>query len=73
MNTVVLLTMPLTSHDADNSAKCQMTEKSQVAYLFDHLEISNAVVLLMMPSVSCNANAGITGPKKSFGIFFQSS
>ena len=38
--------------------------KSDFASHFDHLELTNAVVLLMMPPVPWNANTGITWPKK---------
>ena len=37
--------------------------KSQVASHFEHLELTNTMVLLMMPLVSCDSNTGITWPK----------
>ena len=59
MNTMVLLPIPLAPDDADVSAKCQMTEKHFVSH-FDYLELANAMVLLMMTLVSCDANTDIT-------------
>ena len=40
----------------------QITKNHVVSYL-RHLELTNAVVLLMMPAVSYDANTGITWPK----------
>ena len=40
--------------------------KNNVASHFDHLELTIAVVLLMMPSVSCDASVGISQPE-SYG------
>ena len=41
--------------------QCQMTEMSCCIF-FDHLELTNAMVLFMMPSVACDANTGVTWP-----------
>ena len=60
MNTMMPLTMPVTSHDGNASAKCQLTEISHVASHFDHLELTNVVVLLMMPSVYFDTSTGFT-------------
>ena len=60
MNTMVLLRIQLASHDADASANNVKLLKNHVASHFEHPELSNALVLLMMPSVSHNANTGIS-------------
>ena len=47
-----------------------MTEKVP-ASLFDHLELTNALVVLMMTSVSCDANTHITQPKSHIAPCFS--
>ena len=47
--------------------------KTEVTSHFDHLELWNAIVLMMIPSVSCEANTGIKWPMKSRCTLFQSS
>ena len=46
------MTMSLSLYVADASAMCQIAEKSQAACCFDNIELTNAVVLLMMPLAS---------------------
>ena len=53
MNTVVLLTVPLASNDIDTSANGLNNFKNHASSDFDHLELTNAIVLLMILSVSC--------------------
>ena len=61
MNTIVLLTMPLSLHDADDAITNHVKWlKIHVTYHFDHLELTNAMLLFMIQSVSCNVNTGIT-------------
>ena len=44
-----------------------------VTHHSDNIALTNALVLLMMSSVSCDAIVGITWPKRSCCILFQSS
>ena len=55
MNAVVLLAMQLASHDADASTNSVKWLKRHVVSHYDHLELTNAMVLLMILSVSCDA------------------
>ena len=64
MNTLVLLTMPLTPHDDDASANSFKCLKIYVTSHFDPYELTNAVMLLMIPSHD---------QKKLCCILFQSS
>ena len=52
MNAVVLLAMPLASWDSDASAKSVKSLTRLVEPCFDHLDLTNAMVSFMMPSVS---------------------
>ena len=54
MNAMVLLIMPLALHDAD----IVKLLKSHVASYFSQLALTSAVVVLMMPSVLCDAIGG---------------
>ena len=71
MNTAVLLTlawhvlMPVPT--VSNGWKKSCSSK------FDHLELTNAMRLLMMPLVTCDANTDITWLKGPCFILFQSS
>ena len=47
-NTVVPLTTPLASHDANASAKCITWPKSHFAFCFNYLDKTDAVVLLII-------------------------
>ena len=60
MNTMVLLTMPLALHYVDVSTNSLNDCKNHVASHFDHLELTNVMLVLMMSSVSCDTNNGIT-------------
>ena len=57
-------TVPLTLHDVDASVMSNEW-KSQVASCFDHLALTNTMVILMVPSVSCDANTCMSQTKKS--------
>ena len=66
--------MPLAICDADSSASCFKLLKKLCWPWFDHLDLTNAMLPLMMSSVSYDANTGtssITCPRKSGQIFFQ--
>ena len=45
--------------------------KSHVGSHFEHIDLTNALVLLMMPSVSSDAKTGITWPKSDFAPYFN--
>ena len=53
--------MPLASVDTDTETNGITWPKSQFAPYCDHLDISNIMVLLTMPSVSCDADASASG------------
>ena len=55
--------------------QCQVSndQNSLIVPCFDHLELTNMMALLMVPSVSCDANIGITWPRKSCFILFKLS
>ena len=53
--------------------QCQMIEKVMLACQFDHLELTNTIAVLMMLSVSCDTNSGITWPIEGCYTLFQSS
>ena len=40
---------------------CHMTKKRYVALYFDHLNLGNAMMQLMMPLTSCDTDAGTNG------------
>ena len=69
MNTM----MPLILYNADTSANSIKWLKKSSCISFGHLWVANAMVPLMMPSVSCDANNGFIWPKKSCCTVFQSS
>ena len=60
MNTMVLLTMPLTLCCWCHYQQCKISERHVSSY-FEHLEPRNAMMPFIMPSVaSCDANTSIT-------------
>ena len=74
MNTVVLLEMSFPSHDTDASAYSVKWLKKSCCITFWSFKLTNAVVLLMMTSVSCEAWTGansIIRPKESCHTLFH--
>ena len=60
---MMLMSVPTVSNDW----------KSYIAYHFDNLKLTNSIVLLMMASVSCDVNTGITWSKTLWCTLFQAS
>ena len=72
-NVMVPLTMLLTIHYANDSTSGITRQTVMLHLILIVIDLKNAVVPLMMPSVSHNSNTDITLPKRSFCTFFQSS
>ena len=56
MNAVVTFTTPFASHDANAGASGVTLPKSHVVPYFDHLDLRNAIVPLIMLSASHDAD-----------------
>ena len=70
--------MPLASSDSDTGTNGITWPKENLQHHFDHLNMRNLMMLLTMPSASCDADAGpgangVTWPKKSCCTLFWSS
>ena len=64
---MVLLTVPLVSHDAEDSAKVSNEWKSHVASQFQSSWTNKCSGAVIMSSVSCDTNTGITW-LKGYGV-----
>ena len=65
--------MVLASHDADANVNSVKWLKKSCCISFQSSLTNKATMLLMIPSVPCDANTGITSPKKSCFTLFQLS